>query len=387
MEQNRMQQQKTRSIHEKILIVHGHNQVRVLVKQMLKANGYPNYIVVDNGRDALNIIKKEKIDLVICGWDVPIIHGIDLLILIKADPLRFNTPFFMVSGKNSLKNVFYALEEGVEGYLILPFSETDFTNMLRKSFESVSHPSIYQLKMNQLIRQKFNKKYMDAIKIGYSLLQERTNIRVTHLTGECLLEVQEYEKASSLIEKSINSQKSSKLLNLLGKIYMASGKTDEAVNYFELALKENPSNLDGHLSLAEFYFKSGDKIKGDEFLSSIMDSSPSFLDLVKVGQLYLDYSQEKAGIIFENILPIDETEKLFQKYADIIGKQNKNKESIEILKKCVEQLPHSFSSHYQLGIMYLKINKLDLAKECFKNTIRLKPGYGLAEEYLQKISN
>lgn len=230
-------------MNENFLIVDGHNQMRTLVKQMLKNNAYKNYIIVDSGRDALNVIQKEKIDFIISGWDVPVINGMDLLKLVKGDPLLFSTPFVLISKKRSLKNIFYALEEGVEGYLILPFTESDFIKLIKKSLIESSRPDLYKLKLNQMIREKFNEKYLSAVKIGYKLLQQKTNIRVTHLTGECLVELKEFEKADSLIKKALTMQKSSKLFNLLGKIYMEAGKHKEAINYFHLASKENPDNL------------------------------------------------------------------------------------------------------------------------------------------------
>lgn len=377
---------KQKSCHKKkFLIIDGHNQMRTLVKQMLKNNAYKNYTVEDNGRTALNLIRKEPFDFIICGWDVPVISGINLLKLVKTSPLHYLTPFILVSKDNSLKSVFYALEEGVDGFLVLPFTEKDFIRLVEKALLETDNPDMYRLKTNQMLREKFNKNYLSAVKIGGSLLKQKTNIRISHLTGECLVELREFGKAEKILKKALDSEKSSKLFHLLGKIYMVAGNTEEAMNYFKLASKENPHNLEGHISLAELYFQEGDLIKANKLISSVMESKPSFLDMIEIGKLLLKFSPSKAGIIFETIHPIEETEHLFLNYAAILSKQGKHKEGICILKKCVDQLPDSYTSYYQLGELYLKTKEFRKAEKCFKKILEMKPDYNLANDYLKKI--
>ncbi|MBU0996303.1 MAG: tetratricopeptide repeat protein [Proteobacteria bacterium] len=380
-----MRQQENQVNNITFLIVDAQSQIRSLIKQMLKFCNYKNFKVIDDGRQALNIIQTEKIDVIISGWNVPTIRGIELLKRVKKNPNFFLTPFILVSNENSMNKVIYALEEGVEGYLVVPFTEADFTKILTKALEEKSNPDLYKLKVVQMIRHKFNHNYPAAIKIGYNLLQQRTNIRVSHLTGECLYKINEFEKAGEMVKKALNDQKSSKLLNLLGKICMASGKSDEAITYFKAASKENPENPEGNISLAELYFRQGSVQKAHAMIDVIKSASPSPLDLVQIGKLYLEYAPEKAGTIFDEVSPIGETVEYFQSYANILGKENRNRESIAILEKCIESQPDSFTSYYNIGVMHLKSGNHKKAKAAFQKTLKLKPHYGLAEKYLSMI--
>lgn len=376
---------KSTSDSIRFLIVDANKEIRALIKQMLKSCDYKEFVVADDGREALNKVLSGEIDMIISGWQVPTIRGIELLKHVKTNPHYYLTPFVLISNENSMNKVIYALEEGADGYLFIPFTEADFIKILNRALSEKNNPDLYKLKMVQLIRHKFNKKYPSAIKIGYNLLQQRTNIRVSHLTGECLYEIKEFDKAGDLVRKALDDQRSSKLLNLLGKICMASGKTDEAVSYFMAASSENPENPEGKLALAELYFKQGDLQKAQAMIDVIKNGNPSVLDLIQIGRLYLTYAPDKAGDVFNHVEPIGETVDDFISYANFLGKENRDRESIAILKKCVESIPESITSCYNLGVMYLKSGNHKKAKAAFQKTIALKPNYGLAEKYLSMI--
>ena len=375
----------TSSDATRFLIADANKEIRALIKQILKSIGYKNFLVTDDGRKAFNQVLSGEIDIIISGWQLPSIRGVELLKRIKTNPDYYLIPFILISNENSMNKVIYALEEGADGYLFIPFTETDFIKILNRALSEIYNPDLYKLKMAQLIRHKFNKKYSAAIKIGYNLLRQRTNIRVSHLTGECLYETKEFDKAGEVVQKALDDQKSSKLLNLLGKICMASGKTAEAVSYFTAACNENPENPEGSIALAELYFRQGEEKKAQTMINVIRTCNPSPLNLVQIGRLYLSYAPEKAGEIFHQVYPIDETLDAFIAYANFLGKENRVRDSISILKKCVESLPESIVSYYNLGVMYLKIGNYDRAKNAFQKTLTLKPNYGLAEKYLAMI--
>ena len=381
-----MKQSDTQTNGPTFLIVESQNQIRTLIKQMLKYYNHRSYQVAHDGREALNIIQNKHIDIIISGWNVPTIRGIELLKRVKNTPDLFLIPFILVSTENSMSKVIYALEEGVEGYLVVPFTEADFSKILTKAIDDRSNPDVYQLKMAQLIRHKFNKNYSSAIKIGYNLLEQRTNIRVSHLTSECLYEIKEFDKAGDMVKQALTEQKSSKLLNLLGKICMASGKSDQAISYFKEASLENPENPEGYILLAELYFRQDMHQKAQALINVIIEEhNPSTLELVQIGKLFLEFAPARAGIVLNRAYPIPETLEIFHTYANVLGKGNQNKESITILEKCIAAIPDSHTSYYNLGVMHLKSGHYKKAQKAFEKTLKLKPQYGLAQQYLTLI--
>jgi len=62
----------------KILVVDDEKNIRVLYKEELEREGY-NVITAADAKEALEILEKEKVDLVILDIRMPGMHGIDAL--------------------------------------------------------------------------------------------------------------------------------------------------------------------------------------------------------------------------------------------------------------------------------------------------------------------
>tara|TARA_R110002050_G_scaffold261556_1_gene401557 strand:- start:800 stop:4777 length:3978 start_codon:yes stop_codon:yes gene_type:complete len=78
--------------------------------------------VAQNGNEALEILKKEKINLIISDIMMPIMDGITLCIKIKATPEISHLPVILLTAKSALKAKITGLESGADAYITKPFS-------------------------------------------------------------------------------------------------------------------------------------------------------------------------------------------------------------------------------------------------------------------------
>ena len=67
----------------KILIVDDTEIIRALIKEILESSGC-DVLVASNGKEALNLLTTEKIDLAITDIFMPVMSGIELAIKIKS---------------------------------------------------------------------------------------------------------------------------------------------------------------------------------------------------------------------------------------------------------------------------------------------------------------
>ncbi len=93
-------------------------------------NGYAVIDEADNGDDALDIIRKERPDLVITDIRMPGMDGIELIQ--AASELAPDTEFVIISGYNDFRYAQQAMRFGVMDYVLKPIDEEDIIQALSK---------------------------------------------------------------------------------------------------------------------------------------------------------------------------------------------------------------------------------------------------------------
>ncbi|MFQ6759740.1 MAG: response regulator [Deltaproteobacteria bacterium] len=118
----------------KILVVDDFATMRRIVKNILTQLGFKNIIEADDGTTALNVLKSEKIGLIISDWNMPKMTGLDLLKAVRADTSMANTPFIMVTAEAQQDNIILAVKAKVSQYIVKPFTAETLSEKLNKIF-------------------------------------------------------------------------------------------------------------------------------------------------------------------------------------------------------------------------------------------------------------
>ena len=75
-----------------------------------------------NGREALDILKEEAIQLMICDVMMPVLNGFELCKLIKTNFDYSHIPVILLTARNTLQSKIEGLELGADAYIEKPFS-------------------------------------------------------------------------------------------------------------------------------------------------------------------------------------------------------------------------------------------------------------------------
>ncbi|MEE8431918.1 MAG: response regulator [Candidatus Desulfatibia sp.] len=121
-------------LNMKVLIVDDFATMRRILRNILKQIGFTNIVDADDGDTALKELKKEKIDLILCDWNMPEMPGIDLLKTLKADEQLKDIPFVMVTAEAQKDNIIKAVKSGVSSYIVKPFTAETVSEKLNKVF-------------------------------------------------------------------------------------------------------------------------------------------------------------------------------------------------------------------------------------------------------------
>ena len=121
----------------KILVVDDFSTMRRIVKNLLKQIGFANAIEADNGASALQKMKQEKVDFIVCDWNMPVMTGIDFLRAVRADEATKEIPFLMVTAEAEKANIVEAVQSGVSQYILKPFSAEVLKQKIEAIFEKL----------------------------------------------------------------------------------------------------------------------------------------------------------------------------------------------------------------------------------------------------------
>jgi len=122
-------------LNMKVLIVDDFATMRRIVRNILKQIGFKNIIEADDGKSALKELKKGKVDLILCDWNMPEMPGIDLLKAVRSDNELKDIPFVMVTAEAQKDNIVEAVKAGVSNYVVKPFTAETISEKLTKVFD------------------------------------------------------------------------------------------------------------------------------------------------------------------------------------------------------------------------------------------------------------
>jgi CheY-like chemotaxis protein len=107
----------------RILVVDDMASVRNIVKHGLERSFFN--VEIDesaNGKEAQTKLENSHYDLIICDWEMPLLKGDELLNWVRSHPTLNTTPFVMLTAKSEKEHVLRAIQAGVTGYIIKPFT-------------------------------------------------------------------------------------------------------------------------------------------------------------------------------------------------------------------------------------------------------------------------
>ena len=105
-----------------ILVVDDNEDIRNLLSLVLQKEGYVVFLA-PNGAEALEIVKNNKLDLVLLDVMMPGLSGLEVLSTIRAskDQKISSLPVMMITAASTVSDIDAAVEVGATSYIIKPF--------------------------------------------------------------------------------------------------------------------------------------------------------------------------------------------------------------------------------------------------------------------------
>ena len=112
----------------RILVAEDDHAIRTLITTKLKQENYTIY-TAENGEEALSIMEKHQVDLLISDIMMPVMDGYSLVKTLRET--KYTLPILMITAKSQLESLEEAFTLGVDDYMVKPIRLEELTLRVR----------------------------------------------------------------------------------------------------------------------------------------------------------------------------------------------------------------------------------------------------------------
>ncbi len=105
-----------------ILIADDSATMRAMVAATIEELGDYRIIEAVSGFEALRLLPRDQVDLILTDINMPDINGLELISYLRNNPNYKNIPVFIISTEGSEKDIEKGKQLGADEYIVKPFS-------------------------------------------------------------------------------------------------------------------------------------------------------------------------------------------------------------------------------------------------------------------------
>lgn len=118
----------------KILIVDDSGPMRAVIIKTVKAAGFGGavFLQAKDGQEALDILEKENVNLVMTDYNMPHLNGLELVDRMKHDEKMKEIPVIAVTTDGNPRRIIEFIEKGASDYVRKPFTPEVISEKLKR---------------------------------------------------------------------------------------------------------------------------------------------------------------------------------------------------------------------------------------------------------------
>jgi two-component system chemotaxis response regulator CheY len=343
----------------KILLVNDKIDLRDIIRDYLRQDGYKNLSISEDGRSALRKIAADSPDLIIADYNLPGLSGVELLREVRRDRTLGDIPFILISSEADRRYVAMAAESGVSAFLVKPFTHQVLAEKAERLLNDKLNPPeshVHYHEANRLAKagalEAAIEKYEEALASTKGTLAA-IHYKVGRLHEQMLLEddaEEDYLEALSMSDHYVRAY------DAMGVLAGRRRGSEAALSYFIRGAEISPLNAQRQLRLGEALLETG-----------------------------RDEEAEKA---FKYALELDPTQThAFNRIAVALRRQSKLAEAETYFLKAIEADEGDENLYYNLSRVYIDQGRKPEAVAKLEKALELNPEFVEAREMLDRIKS
>jgi len=127
-----------------ILIVDDSFPMRAVIKKVIRASGFNigELLEAGNGKEALEVMNRQWLDLVLTDYNMPDMNGLELLTTMKGNETLTDIPVVMVTTEGSTQRVEQFRSQGAVAYIKKPFTPEQIKSCLNGILGEPEHEQV-----------------------------------------------------------------------------------------------------------------------------------------------------------------------------------------------------------------------------------------------------
>ena len=117
--------------HPNVLVVDDEPNILLSLEFLMKKNGY-NVFVGRDGKEALETVEQEKIDLIILDIMMPEVDGLEVCKRLKSNEATKDIKVIFLSAKIKEEEIKAGYDAGADMYITKPYSTRDIVNKVKE---------------------------------------------------------------------------------------------------------------------------------------------------------------------------------------------------------------------------------------------------------------
>jgi two-component system chemotaxis response regulator CheY len=134
---NRMEESSWTFVEPYVLVIDDLISARLILVDMLKELGFRRCLQARDGREALEVMQRVPVQLVLCDFMMDGMNGLDFLKELRARSDRNTPPVIFVSSVGDVQSVEHALTLGASDYLVKPVNFRKLRLKIERALSSV----------------------------------------------------------------------------------------------------------------------------------------------------------------------------------------------------------------------------------------------------------
>jgi DNA-binding NarL/FixJ family response regulator len=132
---------------KKILVIEDEPEMRRNLTTILRLEKFQP-LPAGNGRDGVQLAKKEKPDLILCDVMMPELDGYGVIAALRADPETVTIPFIFLTAKGEKPDIRAGMNLGADDYLAKPVAKPDLLAAIHSRLERAVQQAVPEFKPN-----------------------------------------------------------------------------------------------------------------------------------------------------------------------------------------------------------------------------------------------
>ncbi len=373
-----------------VMVAEASSELGLIMVHCLEKAGFSKVRREKDGLLAIKTLEKQPATVLLASAELPSCSGLDLFKEIREDPKHQRGALILVTRPMSKAEVMLAVESGINELLVRPFTAGDIVPKIRTAYANFNNPKnperIYE-HAKQLLRAK---NIVGAREVYQALADVNDKAARPHVgLARTYLVENNYEKALECATTAIKKNESFvHAYAVRAEIYLAIGKTDEAIVDLKKAVELSPLNIARLEHCCETLIKKGLNKQCAEILNRAIVAGLEHPYITeRLGYCYfLDKDYQNALKYLKEAVRLEPENVTFLNSLAICHRDSKNyDEAIAMYNRIIKKDPENYQILFNKALVLTYKNANPEAAKLLRRVIQIHPEFEKAAQKLAEL--